>query len=88
MLAWQRLGRVTGVAGLAAVVLIFVVLVGSREQPPFTAAADEFLTHYRVANTVASVAPWFGQGGGGIQYEFDQSIAELIEGGFLKAVGR
>ena len=34
-----------------------------------------------------TVAPWFGQGGGGIQYEFDQSIADLIEGGFLKAVG-
>ena len=25
--AWQRLGRVTGVAGLAAIVLIFGVLV-------------------------------------------------------------
>jgi magnesium-transporting ATPase (P-type) len=52
--AWQRLGRVTGVAGLAAVVLIFVVLVGTREEPPFTATADEFLTHYRAPNTVAS----------------------------------
>jgi hypothetical protein len=52
--AWQRLGRVTGVTGLAAVVLIFVVLVGTRQEPPFTAAADEFLTHYRSPNTVAS----------------------------------
>src|SRR5687768_10939866 len=52
--AWQRIGMVTGVAGLAAVVLIFVVLVGTRQEPPFTAAADEFLTHYRSPNTVAS----------------------------------
>jgi hypothetical protein len=52
--AWQRLGMVAGVAGLAAVVLIFVVLVGTRQEPPFTAAADEFLTHYRSPNTVAS----------------------------------
>jgi hypothetical protein len=53
-IAWQRLGRVTGVAGLAAVVLIFVVLVGTRQEPPFTATADEFLTHYRSPNTVVS----------------------------------
>ena len=52
--AWPCLGRVTGVAGLAAVVLIFVDLVGTREEPPFTATADEFLTHYRAPNTVAS----------------------------------
>ncbi len=45
--AWQRLGKVTGVAGLAAVVLLFVVLVGSRAEPSFSAGADEFLTHYR-----------------------------------------
>jgi hypothetical protein len=43
--SWQRLGRVTGMAGLAAVVLIFVVLVSTREEPSFTATADEFLTH-------------------------------------------
>ena len=42
--AWQRLGRVTGVAGLAATVLIFSVLIGTREEPPFTASAREFLT--------------------------------------------
>lgn len=52
--AYHRLGRVTGVAGLAAVVLIFVVLVGTRQEPPFTAPAGEFLTHYRSPNTVAS----------------------------------
>jgi hypothetical protein len=52
--SWQRLGRVTGMAGLAAVVLIFVVLVSTREEPSFAATADEFLTHYRAPNTVAS----------------------------------
>jgi hypothetical protein len=49
--AWQRLGRVTGVAGLAATVLIFGVL---RPEPPFAAAAAEFLTHYRSPDTVAA----------------------------------
>lgn len=52
--AWQRLARATGVAGLATFILIFVVLVGTHPEPPFTAAADEFLTHYRSPNTVAS----------------------------------
>lgn len=52
--AWQRLGRVTGITGLAAVVLLFVVLIGSRAEPPFTAPAAEFLAHYRSPNTVAS----------------------------------
>jgi hypothetical protein len=52
--SWQRLGRVTGMAGLAAVVLIFVVLVSTREEPSFAATADEFLTHYRAPNTAAS----------------------------------
>jgi hypothetical protein len=52
--AWQRLGRVTGVAGLAAIVLIFGVLVGTRPEPPSAAAAAEFLTHYRSPDTVAA----------------------------------
>jgi hypothetical protein len=52
--AWQRLGRVAGVAGLAAIVLIFGVLVGTRPEPPFAAAAAEFLTHYRSPDTVAA----------------------------------
>ena len=52
--SWQRLSRVTGMAGLAAVVLIFVVLVSTREEPSFAATADEFLTHYQAPNTVAS----------------------------------
>ncbi|MGZ4687534.1 hypothetical protein [Oryzihumus sp.] len=43
-----------GIAGLAAVVLVFVVLVGSRQEPPFNATAAEFLTHYRSPDTVAS----------------------------------
>ncbi len=58
--AWQRLGRVTGVAGIAAVILVFVVLLGSREEPPFSAGADVFLTHYRSPNTVASEPRSFG----------------------------
>ena len=52
--AWRRLGRVTGVAGLATIVLIFGALIGTREEPPFAAAAAEFLTHYRSPDTVAS----------------------------------
>jgi hypothetical protein len=53
--AWQRLGRVTGVAGLAATVLIFVpVVVGTRPEPTFTATATEVLTYYRSPNTVAA----------------------------------
>ncbi|MGG1312690.1 TNT domain-containing protein [Cohnella laeviribosi] len=34
------------------------------------------------------IAPWFDQPGGGIQYKFDQSIKELIEGGYLRRVER
>jgi hypothetical protein len=53
--AWQRLGRVTGVAGLAAVVLIFVpIVVGTRPEPAFNAAATEFLTYYRSPHTPAA----------------------------------
>jgi hypothetical protein len=58
--AWRRLGRVTGVAGIATVVLIFAVLVGSREEPPFSAGANEFLAHYRSPNTVGSDPRSFG----------------------------
>src|SRR5215470_182155 len=50
--AWRRLGRVTGVAGLAALVLIFVpIAVGTRPEPAFHAPATEFLTYYRSPNT-------------------------------------
>jgi hypothetical protein len=53
--AWQRLGRVSGVAGLAAVVLILVpVVVGTRPEPTFDAAAIEFLTYYRSPHTPAT----------------------------------
>jgi hypothetical protein len=52
--AWRRLGRVTGVAGLAAIVQIFVVVVGAREEPSFTATAAEFLVYYRSPDTVAT----------------------------------
>ena len=52
--AWQRLGRVTGVAGLAAIVLIFVAVVGTRDEPSFTAPATEFLAYYGSPDTVAT----------------------------------
>ena len=49
---WRRLGRVTGIAGLAAVVLIFVPIVaGTRPEPAFQAPATEFLAYYRSPNT-------------------------------------
>jgi hypothetical protein len=43
--ARRRLFRITGIAGVAAVVLIFVaVLVGAREEPSFNATATEVLS--------------------------------------------
>jgi hypothetical protein len=52
---WHRLGRITGVAGLAAVVLILVpVVVGTRPEPAFNAAAAEVLAYYRSSETVAA----------------------------------
>ena len=53
--AWQRLGRVAGFAGLATMILIFVpIAVGTRPEPPFNAPATEFLTYYRSPNTPAA----------------------------------
>ena len=52
--AWPRLGRVTGLAGLATIVLIFVAVVGTRDEPSFTATATEFLTYYRSPDTDAT----------------------------------
>jgi hypothetical protein len=50
--ARRRLFRVAGIAGLAAVVLIFVaVLVGTRQEPTFNAAATEVLSYYQSPNT-------------------------------------
>jgi hypothetical protein len=50
--AWRRLGRVTGIAGLAAVVLTFVpISVGSPEEPHFDAPATAFLAYYRLPDT-------------------------------------
>jgi len=50
--ARRRLFRVAGIAGLAAVVLIFVaVLVGTRQEPTFNAAATEVLSYYHSPNT-------------------------------------
>ena len=52
--AWRRLGRVTGVTGLAAIVQIFAAVVGAREEPSLTATATEFLVYYRSPDTVAT----------------------------------
>jgi hypothetical protein len=50
--ARRRLFRVTGIAGLAATVLIFVsVVIGTRSEPTFDAAATEVLTYYRSPHT-------------------------------------
>jgi hypothetical protein len=50
--ARRRLFRVTGIAGIAAVVLIFAaVLVGTRQEPTFNAAATEVLAYYQSPNT-------------------------------------
>jgi hypothetical protein len=52
--AQRRLFRVTGIAGLASIVLIFVAVVGTRDEPSFTATATQFLTYYRSPDTVVT----------------------------------
>jgi hypothetical protein len=47
---WQRHWR----RRLAAIVLIFVAVVGTRDEPSFTATATEFLTYYHAPDTVAT----------------------------------
>jgi len=32
------------------------------------------------------VAPWFGEAGGGTQFQFSQSIGELVRSGVLRRV--
>ena len=50
--ARRRLFRVTGIAGLAAIVLIFVAaVVGTGQEPTFKAPATEVLTYYRSPDT-------------------------------------
>ena len=34
------------------------------------------------------IAPWFGEEGGGIQYEFSEPVCSLLEQGILKKVGQ
>jgi hypothetical protein len=47
---------------------------------------DSWLAHVaRYADCIT--APAFGYGGGGIQYEFDSPIQDLIDNGLLKRVG-
>jgi hypothetical protein len=50
--ARRRLCRVTGITGLAAIILIFAaVVVGTRQEPAFNASATEFLISYQSPNT-------------------------------------
>lgn len=51
--AWQRLGKVTGVTGLATVVLFLGAVVGTRDEPLPSARAPEFLAYYRSPDTDA-----------------------------------
>jgi Tuberculosis necrotizing toxin len=59
---------------------------GARSLPPGAATAP--LRGYEVLKPLPAqggpVAPWFGQPGGGIQYEFAQSIQSLMKQGFLR----
>jgi len=32
------------------------------------------------------VVPWFDEPGGGIQYKFDKTIKQLLDGGYIKEV--
>jgi len=32
------------------------------------------------------IAPWFDQLGGGIQYKFNNTIQELLDGGYIRKV--
>ena len=53
--AWRLLGRVTGISGLAAVVLlVLAVAVGTRQEPGFDAPAIDVLTYYRSGHTPAT----------------------------------
>ena len=54
VVASPRLGRVTGVAGLVTIALLLGALIGTHEEPDFTAPARDFLTHYQAPNTVAA----------------------------------
>jgi hypothetical protein len=50
--ACRGLFRITGIAGLAATVLIFAaVLVGTPKEPTFNATATEVLAYYLSPNT-------------------------------------
>lgn len=49
---WQRLSRVTGVAGLLTIVLVFVPIIAqSGEEPDFNGSAEEALTFIRSVDT-------------------------------------
>jgi hypothetical protein len=75
-----ELGRYVSPAGTA---------FANRSLPPEAASLP--LTTYRVLRPVSAeggvVAPWFGQPGFGVQYRLPDSVARLIDAGFLERVG-
>ncbi len=60
-----------------------------RALPPGTDSKP--YTVFEVVESVevkaGKIAPWFGEKGGGIQYEFSSSIAELLKKEVIRKVG-
>jgi hypothetical protein len=62
-----------------------------RALPPGTDSKP--LSSYEVLKTIEQVpsgpaAPWFGEPGGGIQHDLPMSINKLLEGGYIRVIGR
>jgi RHS repeat-associated protein len=61
---------------------------GARSLPPEAAGAP--LRGYEVVKPLpvqsGAAAPWFGQPGGGMQYELGQSVKSLVDQGFLRRI--
>ena len=60
-----------------------------RSLPP--GATESPYSMFRVLKPLdvqsGTAAPWFGQPGGGVQYQFSQSIQSLIKNGYIERVG-
>ncbi len=58
-----------------------------RSLPPGTATSKPYY-RYEVVKPIPAqggrIVPWFDQEGGGTQYLFQQSVKELLDGGYLK----
>lgn len=58
--SWRRVGRVTGIAGLTTIVLVFVpAIAGSGQEPSFKATATETLTFFRSTNSTLGEFGYF-----------------------------